>query len=475
MKKLLPFAFIAVAFSCSKPAIDPDYDKAVAELPGVYISAYHYLESGYGRVASLKKDGSAEFYYFFDENLKNGVSIDTSYVMTGSWKPLKVNENMDDNVKSNIAVCIEMNLEDSPEVYTDTCYTFVQENRSRCRSTFFGDDEFFKVNLSYDSFINELKSFLPVHLVDVGAPQMPTNANYPSHGSNWMSSLPDDIYIRDMSIPGTHDSFSYRCTSSAQCQTIDATEQFKFGVRYFDCRYYRAWWLFRWQVYPCHDNMGICLNLCKNICTDLEKIENCVKNSRECAIIMLKHDRDKQAEWRGLCREWLEKNAINKSIYIPFRKDMKLGEARGKIILMYRGSEWSGKAGYEPFGYIQDDYVFDETTKDWSGKKAAAFQKCVDYRKVISPKGKTGSYNDEWAINHCSGYLRTFQPVIFTHYTYPKILNVMENTPNKTFGVVPMDYVGRDGYVRESLKLTKYEVHTPPLVECLIKSNDLLK
>lgn len=57
--------------------------------------------------------------------------------------------------------------------------------------------------------------------------------------SNWMSCLPDDLYITDLSIPGTHDSgtaHTATCNSSAQCQQLSIHDQMYSGIRYFDLR-----------------------------------------------------------------------------------------------------------------------------------------------------------------------------------------------------------------------------------------------
>jgi len=57
---------------------------------------------------------------------------------------------------------------------------------------------------------------------------------------NWMSHLPDDMNITDISIPGSHDAGTAKTTthlnSSAQCQQHTIQEQLNAGVRYFDIR-----------------------------------------------------------------------------------------------------------------------------------------------------------------------------------------------------------------------------------------------
>lgn len=57
-------------------------------------------------------------------------------------------------------------------------------------------------------------------------------------GCNWMSRLPDDLSIADISIPGSHDAAAAKCqkNSRTQCQQHTIAEQLNTGVRYFDIR-----------------------------------------------------------------------------------------------------------------------------------------------------------------------------------------------------------------------------------------------
>ncbi len=55
---------------------------------------------------------------------------------------------------------------------------------------------------------------------------------------DWMSTLPDSISIRHLWIPGTHNSCTYKTSSSfSKCQTYDLKEQLNMGARYLDFRF----------------------------------------------------------------------------------------------------------------------------------------------------------------------------------------------------------------------------------------------
>lgn len=58
-------------------------------------------------------------------------------------------------------------------------------------------------------------------------------------GKNWMSEIPNDTYVAEMSIPGTHNAATGNGTTldtSARTQDIDLAEQLELGIRAFDFR-----------------------------------------------------------------------------------------------------------------------------------------------------------------------------------------------------------------------------------------------
>lgn len=57
--------------------------------------------------------------------------------------------------------------------------------------------------------------------------------------TNWMSELPDDAYVAQLSIPGTHDSATGHGTSfdsMAKTQELTLDQQLEIGIRAFDFR-----------------------------------------------------------------------------------------------------------------------------------------------------------------------------------------------------------------------------------------------
>ena len=53
---------------------------------------------------------------------------------------------------------------------------------------------------------------------------------------NWMKSLPDERLLRDLFIPGTHDTCSLYGGDAIQCQSLTLPKQLRAGIRYLDIR-----------------------------------------------------------------------------------------------------------------------------------------------------------------------------------------------------------------------------------------------
>ena len=54
--------------------------------------------------------------------------------------------------------------------------------------------------------------------------------------SDWISKLPDNLKLSQLTIPGTHNSCSFQGTPFAITQSYSLELQLKAGLRYFDLR-----------------------------------------------------------------------------------------------------------------------------------------------------------------------------------------------------------------------------------------------
>lgn len=202
-------------------------------------------------------------------------------------------------------------------------------------------------------------------------------------GNNWITPLSDDIYVSQLSIPGTHDAASKECTSVGRTQDLTILEQLNIGIRAFDLRP------------TCPDSDGGFLGMgksCKVTTGDNAKlpiyhgIANCNTtlvdvfavfnewlddNPGEFIIVTLRWEEESNASGLGMSYEGSEKwstfekaftNFLNNEIYYPlkrrveFKKDLTVGDMRadydkdgkpdGKILIICRPSQGSNPDSY---------------------------------------------------------------------------------------------------------------------------------
>lgn len=79
------------------------------------------------------------------------------------------------------------------------------------------------------------KTIAPSTKCNVILPNLP--APTATSSNNWMTPLDDNIYVDQLSIPGTHDSATKNCSlSQGRCQDLTIEEQLEMGIRFFDLR-----------------------------------------------------------------------------------------------------------------------------------------------------------------------------------------------------------------------------------------------
>lgn len=517
-KTVLVLAFTILAMgsmlsSCSKDdlsyqelQIGMTYDEVVQNLPGVYLSADYYDEAGYGRVVWLKEDGTTEHYYFFDNNVEDEISVDEFYSAEGTWKAFKV-----DDIPSGTGICSKLMYEGYSGVEVDSSLIYYFEDKIYIRSNVIGVDEFFKVSQTFEEFKEELVSFLPEHLDEKdmtkeSAKEHRVPLKCPDNYKCWMRDLPDDVYLRDLSIPGSHDAFSYRCYVEAQAQTLNAEKQFNWGVRWFDIRYY---WSDYWdKALPCHGQFGAFVKT-YSIERELKRLEDCVTNNpTEGVIIRFKLESNSdmpQTEKEDKKRkQWLKNYLIKHSdLYIPATEDMTLSQIRGKIAVMDASGDLSGTP-YDclSFEFDQDECDYDDKDRQGNVRQDFAYikDKTDKFRTLIEKHRVALQYSNGgvnvWTINHCSGYLKTYRPVEFASKLTPELGEILGSyatlpgggipisgteKPKITFGVVPMDFIGRSKVkesrccmIMDKIPASYYEIRTPDITAILVESNKFL-
>ena len=250
------------------------------------------------------------------------------------------------------------------------------------------------------------------------------------HAENWVKRLPDNAYVANLSIPGSHDTgtgngFPGITTSIygpfgdkyARTQERNLEEQWNIGVRAFDMR-------------PAvkddylNDNHGI---MPTNLRFDNALYflrDKLIENPSEFAIIHLLHASagdDNASNYGERLLELVGRDDL-KDFFIDFKKDLTVREMRGKILLLSRDQyadspvggffrNWTGQldwnaqrngqivgaSGSTATLYMQD---FAETHQEGAlDQKVAAIRQLLDF----STKHVTNSAADiVWVYNFAS-------------------------------------------------------------------------
>lgn len=186
----------------------------------------------------------------------------------------------------------------------------------------------------------------------------------------WMSHVPDGAYLRDINIPGTHESATARTaafkSAVASCQTNSIPEQLNKGIRYLDLRV-NSDLLINHDGVSCYKNvfnrlyLNHVLDYVNQFLTD---------NPSETVIIQLKEEGDGKADFETSVNDILSKYP---NIYQPQKAPgyITIGDIRGNILifsrsknldLAYKYNQWADNCTYWPvrlgssFGILQDTY-----------------------------------------------------------------------------------------------------------------------
>ncbi|MGX1461275.1 1-phosphatidylinositol phosphodiesterase [Bacillus thuringiensis] len=178
--------------------------------------------------------------------------------------------------------------------------------------------------------------------------------------SEWMRKIPDSRTLAQMSIPGTHDSGTFKLQDPikvtwAKTQELDFRNQMESGVRLFDIRGRvtddNTIVLHHGPIYL-HVTLHQFINEAKNFLKS---------NPSETIIMSLKEEYEPMPGAKDSFADTFEKNYFRDSIFLKKEGNITLGDARGKIVLLrrYTGSKMTG--GYSNFWW-GDNQKFTSTT-----------------------------------------------------------------------------------------------------------------
>lgn len=284
-------------------------------------------------------------------------------------------------------------------------------------------------------------------------------------GNNWITPLDDNIYVQQLSIPGTHDSGAYSTNilDAGRTQALTIEGQWNIGIRAFDIRTAYSWWGRQFWIYHGLTKTDISLN---DVISTL--VEQLNAHPGEFAIVQLRHETgslDVDAnKWNDIY-DILFSQLANIGKLIKWRPDLTIGDCRGKIVLLtrddYNNRSYAGlisgwpentygiakisNNGVETSYLVQDFYKYNDDETEGAQKKAE-FEKLLTLTNQFNNSNSEYFINKSWALNHTSGYAGliggTNAYMRNAQYVVPYVYDLVEKNVGPA-GIVFMDYAGQ--------------------------------
>ena len=255
-------------------------------------------------------------------------------------------------------------------------------------------------------------------------PEIPSGQQ--SSGNNWITPLDGNIYVSQMSIPGSHDAATGDGAADIIGGAFSVTQektlqqQWDLGVRCFDLRP---------CLYTRKDELWIYHGACRlntSWASAMNTIKaNLVNHPGEFAIVLFRMEDDKilgqpsskdtdGTKFNSYMTTWVNGN---KDWIVDWRPDITIDECRGKLILISRfGGSWE----YGCFTGWSHDAAGTTTTVRNASSSITGTMYVQDYYNPSSAETKFTSitkyfdiaqkfhieeqYKNQWMLNHLSGY-----------------------------------------------------------------------
>ena len=273
-------------------------------------------------------------------------------------------------------------------------------------------------------------------------------------GDNWMAGLPDTMQVCRVSVPGTHDSGTagvrfpmrhYACT-----QTMDLSEQWDAGIRFFDLRPKLVGDILKIYHGPanCHLTLEEALLILKER-LELSPTEFCIVMTNSAGGGQTAVDMTME----------LISSVIPARMLADFKADMTVADMRGRILFIHRNTPsrgvdvpgvvvrgWPGNGTSRKARIVSSDtkstelWTQDYFTSGNNDKDAFLSSKWDNMYRVL--RSFSDADDGVWCINHASGYtgtgirtnIKRCSDYINSH------LEEFLNEQSGPIGIIPMDF-----------------------------------
>lgn len=244
---------------------------------------------------------------------------------------------------------------------------------------------------------------------------------------SWMSQLSDGALLRELTIPGTHNSGALHGGPWTECQNTPIAEQLASGIRFLDirCRLFEGSFTIHHGPSYQHLNFDDVLGTCRDFLA---------ARPSETVLMRVKQEYSEESaeRFRIVFDDYLDGRGW-RSLFRLEPSLPALGEARGKVVLLGDSDGLPGvRYGDGALFDIQDDYMAEPEAK---------YPLIEDhFRKAVGQPGKL-------YVNFVST-AALLPPRSNADRLNPRVRELLTSPDNSTWhglGIVPMDYPNEHG------------------------------
>ncbi|MDU1891473.1 MAG: phosphatidylinositol-specific phospholipase C [Dysgonomonas sp.] len=259
----------------------------------------------------------------------------------------------------------------------------------------------------------------------------------------WCKDLSNDLYLYNLTIPGTHDTCATHALPFAKCQNLGLKEQLDLGIRFIDirCRHMNDRFAIHhgsvYQKLNFRDILDECMDFLKR-----SKEKNNGENS-EFIIFSVKEEYDGTDNTRSFEETLINKYLVERPtefFYIK-RTIPQVKDIRGKIVLLSRyknntiginATPWADNTSFEINNtanlYVQDRYQLTPFENKWTD-----IRWCLD-------KATLSNHEATLFLNYCSGIQPPSEPKVLAHNINNTLFSYVSKEEKKRLGVLVMDF-----------------------------------
>lgn len=300
------------------------------------------------------------------------------------------------------------------------------------------------------------------------------NVKKTEDSNNWITPLDDNIYVQQLSIPGSNEAISYFLSTSKSGRMQDKTilEQLNMGVRAFDIHMKRASGS-SYNLYAGGDDLSETVNQILGVFKEWLSNE---KNKREFVVLNFTPHRQNLiiTNYYDDFADRLS-SSLGSDYMVQWKKDLTIDDCRGRAVIITRYGDSSdasnvgsypGRVGSE---YAEDSYTIgnvksttlnspiSSTTLNYFARNSgdnyqSNTETRMQYVADVLEQSKKNASNFPWSICYVAGSDQDDSSVGNAEKMHPRFFKwINEQTDFGPLGIVFMDYMGARTYSSKTI------------------------